>query len=184
MFNDLISFQTNIAKRWLSKGKASEDTFAKFFFYFSGFNALYFLEAVIDDLKDDKGKRVSEVKQIAHLLRKFDESTAKEILKALSQAVNYFSKRPPIQRMDKRTAKNPHRGDDQEGSNLQKMLRKEGASSIDRLVALGKFLYLVRCNLVHGSKTESGDDKEIISNAILPLEIILAKALSLTSDKG
>ena len=48
------------------------------------------------------------------------------------------------------------------------------------LVAFEKFLYLVRCNLVHGSKAEMGDDEQIIETSIGPLELLLEIAIDFT----
>lgn len=181
-WDDFIRIQLNISERWLNRGKKSQDIFAKFFYYFSGFNALYFLWREIDDLKNEKGKRPNESKQIEHLLKKFDEREALEILKTLSKNVKYFCERRPIQRMDRRKAENPHEGDPDEGKKWQKLL-KEKTLAIDRLVALGEIIYLVRSNLVHGSKVESGDDEEIIDNSIYPLEVFLTKSILVTESK-
>lgn len=183
-WEDLIRFQLEIAERWLGRSKKSEDKFAKFFFYFSGFNALYFLWREVDDLKNEKGEKPNEPKQIEHLLRKFGEQEAFEILKTLSEHVKYFCERKPIERMDKRAAENPHEGDPVEGNKWQKCL-KEKTLALDRLVALGEILYLVRSNLVHGSKaeSESGDDEEIIDNSIYPLEVFLAKSILVMKNK-
>jgi hypothetical protein len=181
-WEDLIRIQLNIAERWLNRGKKSEENFAKFFYYFSGFNALCFLWREIDDLKNEKGERPNEPKQIEHLLKKFDEKQALEILETLSKNVNFFCERRPIQRMDRRKAGNPFEGDSDEGKKWQKWL-KEKTLALDRLVALGEILYLVRSNLVHGSKAESGDDEEIIDNSIYPLEVFLTKSILVMKNK-
>ncbi|MDO9513025.1 MAG: hypothetical protein Q7J59_00245, partial [Elusimicrobiota bacterium] len=49
-YKELRRFQINIAKRWLKRANVIEDIFAKFFFCFAGFNALYFLWRKIDKL--------------------------------------------------------------------------------------------------------------------------------------
>ena len=175
-WEDLIRFQLNIADRWLTRGNETQDIFSKFFSYFTGFNALYFLWRKIDGI--EKG----EAKQIENLLRKFDTKEAQQIFGMISTEVNYFSERLPIQRMDTRTAKNPFIGEDNEGRKWQKAL-KETSSALDRLVAIGEILYLVRSNLFHGSKAESGDDEEIIKSSILPLKVLLTKAISMTRAK-
>jgi hypothetical protein len=38
----LLRFQRNIACRWHQRAQGFDDHFVKFFFYFSGFNSLYF----------------------------------------------------------------------------------------------------------------------------------------------
>lgn len=84
--------------------------------------------------------------------------------------------------MDRRKARNPFEGDSDEGKKWQKWL-KEKPLALDRLVALGEILYLVRSNLVHGSKVESGDDEQIIDNSIYPLEVFLTKSILVTKNK-
>ena len=82
---DLIKFQLNIAQRWLDKGNEAKDIFAKFFFYFVGFNALYFLWSEIDKVG---GK--NEGKYIENLLKKFDKEKAEEILNKTRGSIDYF----------------------------------------------------------------------------------------------
>lgn len=84
--------------------------------------------------------------------------------------------------MDKRTAENPHEGDPEEGNKWQIWL-KEKPFALERLIALGEILYLVRSNLVHGSKAESGDDEQVIDNSIYPLEVFLTKSILVTKNK-
>jgi len=176
---DLIRFQLYIADRWLERGNKTEDTFAKFFFYFTGFNALYFLWRKIDNLD-----QANEGKHIENLLNKFDEIKAQEILDKVSGSIDYFCKRRPIQRMDIRTLKDDHYvGDEDEGRSWKNKLQNKELSASKRIIALGHILYLVRSNLLHGSKTESGDDLEIIKNSIEPLKLLLAESLSLTKQE-
>ncbi len=181
-WNDLIRFQLNIAERWLKRGRKSKDKFAKFFFHFSGFNALYYLWTEVDDLKNEMGRRPNEPKQIENLLRKFDKEEASEILKILSEDVKYFCERNPIGRMDKRDPTNPSDGDPEEGKKWQRWL-KEREDSVDKVVALGEILYIVRSNLFHGSKGESGDDEKIINHSTTPLEILITEVLAMTGSK-
>ena len=113
-----------------------------------------------------------------HLVTKLGESEASRILAAARNGVEYFSRRRPIQRMDRRTAPGLE-GDPREGRKWQKVLN-EGRTPINRLVALGYILYLVRSNLVHGSKMDAGDDQEIIEAAVRPMEELVASAISFT----
>ncbi len=182
VWENLIRVQIEIADRWLNRGRSANDEFAKFFFLFSGFNALYFLWSVIENLRNERGERPNEGRQIESLLRKFKEEEASEIIDKLSQGARYFCERNPIQRMDKRSKGNLNEGDPEEGKKWQRQLR-EDSSSLDRLGALGEILYLVRSNLVHGSKSVSGDDKEIITASILPLEVFLEKGITMTKSK-
>jgi len=158
---DLAAFQANVARRWFDRARQYHDPFVQFFFCFAALNALYFLWAHVDDLKNDAGGLVGEEKQIDHLLRKLPEVEAVSVLERSSQTTSYLARRPPIQRMDRRKPGQASTGDDREGRKWQRQLQ-EGASPVEKLVALGRILYLVRSNLVHGSKTESGDDLELI----------------------
>ena len=171
-WDDLIRFQLNIAKRWLKRGNQTKDLFAKFFFYFAGFNAIYFLWRKIDNLD-----QTNEGKHIENLLAKFDEQKAQEILNKVRTSIDYYCQRRPIRRMDRRTDKRPFEGDIREGRKWQKRLKDQNLSPIERLISLGQILYLVRSNLVHGSKAESGDDREIIQMSIDPLRVFLKEAL-------
>jgi hypothetical protein len=47
-------------------------------------------------------------------------------------------------------------------------------------MALGSILYLVRSNLVHGSKMAAGDDKLVISKAVPALQLLLDRLLRIT----
>jgi hypothetical protein len=174
-WDDLIRFQLNIAERWLKRGDEAKDTFATFFFYFTGFNALYFLWRKIDKLD-----QTNEGKHIENLLKKFYESKAQEILEKVRTNIDYFCQRRPIQRMDRRTANSPYTGEENEGRKWQEVLQNKSLSASERINAMGQILYLVRSNLVHGSKAESGDDLKIIQNSTEPLRIFLTEALLLT----
>src|SRR3972149_3506346 len=157
---DLAAFQANVARRWFDRARQYHDPFVQFF-CFAALNALYFLWAHVDDLKNDAGGLVGEEKQIDHLLRKLPEVEAVSVLERSSQTTSYLARRPPIQRMDRRKPGQASTGEDREGRKWQRQLQ-EGASPVEKLVALGRILYLVRSNLVHGSKTESNDDLELI----------------------
>lgn len=175
---ELIVFQTNIARRWLKRGKQAQDVFAKFFFYFSGFNALYFLLRKIDQLKD-----TNEKLHISNLLARIEEKKASHILNEVRESVEYFCERRPIQRMDKRSLGHQSHGEEKEGSEEQEILRNNQLSARDRLAALGRMLYLIRSNLVHGSKAESGDDEEVIEKSVEPLRLLLEESLKLADEE-
>lgn len=175
-WNELTEFQLEIARRWLRRGKEIKDTFASFFFYFTGFNAIYYLWAKIDGLKGN-----DERKRIENVLKKIDEKEAQEILCENKESVDYFSRRP-IQRMGYRNKQSQRVGNDEEGKELRKTLQ-ESAEASNRLVALAKIFYLVRCNLFHGSKAESGDDKVVVEKCLAPLRDILQKVIEMTEKK-
>lgn len=174
----LINNQLEIAKSWLQKGDETEDIFAKFFFYFTGFNSIYFLWGKIDN-----PHLRSERKHINNLLKKLDGLKAQKILDKIKTSVDYFIQRPPIIQMNKRTKRKQYTGDDSKGRKLKNLLQKNNISASERLIAMGQILYLVRCNLFHGSKTQSGVDKEIVKNSIEPLKVILKEAISLTEQQ-
>lgn len=174
----LLRFQCNIAHRWHSRAESSTDPFAKFFFCFSGFNALYFAWFKADDIRNSEGKTAGESLQIANLLQKLSSEEAEEILEQMSTEIKFFINRAAIQRMDKRTCRRFSKGEKREGRRAREQLGS--FSSVDRLVALGKILYLVRSNLVHGSKAEMGDDKLVIEMSVGPLELLLKRAIELT----
>lgn len=173
----LFDFQTKIARRWQDRGGQTNDPFAQFFFYFAAFNALYFLWKCIDQTGDEQGP--NEGKQIENLLSKFTESEAGDILGTVEANVTYFLERRPIRRMNRGS---PRLGDDSEGRRWQRKLR-DGTSSVVKLNALAQIIYLVRSNLAHGSKVDSGDDKEIIRHSLPPLQIVAARALEKTREK-
>jgi hypothetical protein len=60
----------------------------------------------------------------------------------------------------------------------------KGKTSIERLVALGMILYLVRSNLIHESKAESGDDKDVIVNSVYVLKVLLEQMITFTKQVG
>jgi hypothetical protein len=176
----LATFQVNIARRWLDRGHSSGDVFAKFFFYFAGFNALYFLWGRVDDVRNQQGQPAGEEKQVENLVRKFQSPDVAEMLAALKQTVRFFQDRSPIQRMDRRGPQNPIDGDVAEGRRWRDRLRQEELP--ERLVALGSILYLVRSNVVHGSKMDSGDDQDVIHHAVPAVKLLLEKSLIMTES--
>lgn len=177
----LLVFQTKIARRWHFRAECSSDVFAKFFFYFSGFNALYFAWAKADDLKNSQGREAGESLQIKNQLQKLDSEETKDIVREVTPAIEFFSSRKPIQRMGKRTCDNCLKGEESEGRSARNKLAS--SSSVERLVALGKIIYIVRCNLVHGSKAEGGDDEQVIRESVYPLSLLLKKSIEFTEKQ-
>jgi hypothetical protein len=176
----LATFQVNIAQRWLERGHSSPDVYTKFFFYFAGFNALYFLWGKVDDVRNQQGQPAGEEKQVENLIRKFRSSDVAEMVAALKQTMRFFQDRSPIQRMDRRGPRNPIEGEVAEGKRWRDRLGQE--KLLERLVALGSILYLVRSNLVHGSKMDSGDDQDVIQHAVPPVKLLLEKSLIITES--
>jgi hypothetical protein len=174
-WRELVEFQMKVAERWLKRGLSSADEFAQFFFFFAGFNALYFLWGTIDDVRTDRGKRAGEEKQIHNLLGKFHAVDAGQILSDLSDTVTFFRERSPIQRMGLRDVQQQSKGGVDEGTKWRDQLGDKDERR--RLLALGSILYLVRSNLVHGSKTDLGDDHVVIQEAVPAVRLLLERSL-------
>ncbi len=120
---------------------------------------------------------------IENLLEKFDEEKAQAILNEVKSNVEYFCRRNPIQEMRKRNSESPYEGDRTVGTMCRDILKDSTRTASEHVIALGSILYLVRCNLVHGSKEGSGDDERIITNSLEPLKIFLEEAISWTVEQ-
>lgn len=128
-------------------------------------------------MKNGRENEPSEGDQIKNLLRKLD-SDAEEILGQLSPAIEFFSSRDPIQQMGKRTCSNFIKGKEERGRRAREGLAS--SSPVERLIALGEIIYLVRCNVVHGSKAQMGDDEQVIEVSVGPLALLLQRAIEVT----
>jgi len=167
-----MDFQLKVAERWLERAEKSLDDYAKFLFYFSGFNALFYLWSKIDRVEGDS-------KEINNLLLKFDEATAKRILDQVNLSVLYFCSRGPVARMERRTCNNPTPGSVGEGEKFKRELEAERKTARERLVALAQVIYLVRCNLIHGSRVP-GDDPVTTKICLEPLRVFLKESIEYT----
>jgi len=172
--DELVSFQLRAAEGWLSRAKQSGDNYGKFLFYFSGFNALFFLWSKIDHVHGDTN-------EIKNMLQKFDETKAQQMLDSVRASVEYFTAREPVGRMDNRTCQNPYGSDKREGSKWKTILSDQTRPARDRLVALGEIVYLVRSNLIHGSRVPV-HDSEAIPRCLEPLEVLLEESIELTKQ--
>lgn len=178
-----MRWQLSLARSWRDKAASTEDVFAQFFFLYTGFNALYFAWSKADGLTNDEGKEPGEHRQIKHLLEKMAPNYADAVLRSVVSEIRYFTEeREAIQRMGERTCASPVKGEVDEGKKAQRQL-KGGRANAEKLVALGKIIYLIRCNLVHGSKAETGDDETVITRAIGPLRQILHAAIEHTEHE-
>lgn len=164
--------QLEIAERWFDRGRRSTDVFAKFFFYFAAFNALYYLHG-----KADRVRQNSEKARIKNFLGKLPGHLWDTITTNHGRHVCFFRDRP-IRRMYRSSDHDPLR----EGSEYAKTLRSAGSSSCEKLKALGLILYIIRCNLSHGRKSDRGDDQTVIENAVPPLEAICNAGIIHTED--
>jgi hypothetical protein len=175
----LATFQTNIAKRWLERGHSSGDLFAKFSLL-CRIQRAYFLWGKVDDVRNQQGGPAGEEKQVENLVRKLRSNDVEEMITALTENIRFFERRSPIQRMDRRGPKHPIDGETTEGKKWRERLSHKELP--ERLVALGSILYLVRSNLVHGSKADSGDDQDIIDHAVPAVKLFLEKSLIISES--
>jgi hypothetical protein len=181
-WRDLAEFQLHLAERWLDRGAKSMDAYARFFFYFAGINALYYLWSKVDNVRGRAPDQPpNEAKQIEHLLGKVTPAQASQLVAAAHASVQFFGARRPIERMDKRSSGRATVGDAREGKKAREVLLQ--GSDQERVSALGKILYLVRSNLVHGSKMDQGDDEQVITNSVLGLQAILEWGITWTHSE-
>ena len=178
-WGELAAFQVNVAEQWLMRGQSSGDVYAQFFFYFAGLNALYFLWGRVDNIRNQQREPAGEEKQIHNLLCKIRAEEVGRVLSELDDTVRFFQERPGIQRMDSRDVRHQSDGDPKEGTKWRDELVQGDEQR--RLLALGSILYLVRSNLVHGSKMESSDDPTVIQKAVPALKLLLAMSLRITT---
>lgn len=168
--------QLGIAKSWQEKAEHTQDVFAQFFFLYTAFNALYFAWNKVGPKKNN------EKDQIEHLLEKMPLDHADDVLGAAAAEIEFFLERRPIQQMKYRNCDRPSAGPDSEGSKARESLKPVKPAS-ERLAALGEIIYYVRCNLVHGSKEERGDDEAVITMAVGPLRHILEATIAYTEQE-
>ena len=181
-WRDLAEFQLHIAERWWDRGAGTDDPFARFFFYFAGVNALYYLWSKVDDVRGGAPDRPpNEVRQIEHLLSRAGPSDAADVLANAHHCSEYFAERRPIERMDRRSQRRTRVGDVREGRTARDVLRT--GSETERLRALGEILYPVRSNLAHGSKMDQGDEQDVVEHAVPGLGAILNRAISHTRSE-
>ena len=190
---ELAIFQTNIAKEWLRRSNNSSDIFAQFYFYFTAFNALYFVWSMLRQFDEYKAKLkdiekvnstppgsriIGEVRQIAFLLSQLAAHQQNELIQSLQPEIEYFLNRRALNDMGKRNARQ-REGNSDEGKAANEQLR-ESASC---LIGLGRIIYLMRCNLVHGSKGGGETDQDLIEVGVKVLREIVPITISLTEEK-
>lgn len=185
---ELAEFQLQIATRWKRRAADATDPFARFFFLFAGFNALYYLWTQIDgppaggepQEKLSDRQTPNESRQIEHLLQRAG-GVSGSVLYCARASVDFFRSRRAIERMDRREPGKPRVGKPREGRSARNKLNAEDEN--EQLCGLGTLLYLVRCNLAHGSKIDQGDDQEVIEHAVPGLEAILGRAIDFTRSE-
>ena len=178
-WNSLAIFQIHIAERWFERAGRTKDLYARFFFLFAGFNALYYLWRKVDNLRGgDPKKSPNEGDQIRHLIARVKPEDRATILQEARRTTEFFKNRGAIERMDSRSAGNPMKGNSKEGREALEDLVRGNDSA--RLAALGTILYLIRCNLVHGGKMDEGDDEKVIQASGTGLQAVLKWAIAFT----
>lgn len=154
-----------ISKEWYRKARKIKDSkYAKFFFLWCSFNALYNLA----------GKYNTEDKErIKKLINELREEDAEDFLKKTKQFCDYFLfMRLPIKDMKKEFHRKnqPKEVIDFESIKERYNTNEEKIEIVKDIMII---IYRVRNNLTHGSKEMSGDDNEIIENSIPILEVII-----------
>jgi hypothetical protein len=171
---DLVTNQSRIANKWFQRGDQATDHFAKFFFYFSGFNSMYFLWGLIDR------RETGDQKRMRRLVSRLCAFQSQAILNDCSDAVAFFSNRT-IMDMSERDPGNSSLGTVPDPDPRLK-LSNTLSTAAEKIEALGEVVYQVRCNLVHGSKLTDGDDSEIVRQCVRPLRAFLRSSLDYTRN--
>lgn len=155
-----------ISKEWYRKAREIKDSkYAKFFFLWCSFNALYNLAGKYN---------TKDKERIQELINKLREEDAESFLRKTKQFCDYFLfERLPIKDMKKEFhGKNqPKEVTDFESIKERYNANEEKIEIVKDIIII---IYRVRNNLTHGSKEMSGDDNEIIENSIPILEIIVS----------
>jgi hypothetical protein len=175
-WGELGEFQVHVAERWRDRAQRADDPFARFVFSFAALKALYFFWSRVDEPRSADGvRRANELEQLEHLVGKLTEAEALRVLGACAVSLRFFRERRPIERMDKRRASHVERGDKTEGERFRGQL--DAPSSLDWVRGLASIVYLVRSNLVHGSKMDVGDDEEVVRHATPFLDGLVPEAI-------
>lgn len=178
----------------------------EFIAYFGAFNALYWLWGEVTDAQafdtderrlvenalaqlpkdpnnlQDRVRnrvlgRVGEPKLVEGLVRSLGSEVAVSILadEGTMKGFQYLLDRGPIQRMDRRKA-GGITGSIEGGWRHQRGLQGVGDPT-ERLTSLAQILYVVRCNLVHGSKMVDGYDIQLLERCVPALRLIAEASL-------
>ena len=154
-----------ISKEWYLKAREIKNSkYAKFFFLWCSFNAIYNLIGKYD---------TADIKRIKKLIDKLNEEDAEIFFKEAKQFCNFFVlERSPIKDMKKEFhgIRQPSEVVDFE-SIIERYTTNEKKIEIIKDIMI--IIYRVRNNLTHGSKEFSGNDYEVIENSIPILEVIV-----------
>lgn len=206
----MTEFQLGVASRWLDDARRANGVPSfEFVAYFSALNALYWLwgmaegrtaftdeersriESALEipevtyDLRSRVGDKLrglrSERALIEQAVEQLGEEKAKQILEAHADFIRYLCEERlrPIHRMDVRSRDNTV-GDERMGKAYLETLKSSQASDTKKIKALAGTLYLIRCNLVHGSKVMDAEDQDLVQRAVPPLRSITEAVLNHT----
>lgn len=207
--DEIVTFQVNVARHWLQGADEvrGQPPF-EFVALFAAFNALYWVWGLIDAqqaytpeeresvrealkgrVSDTLAQRVlgglggmkNEAKLIDHLVAKLPASFAPSFMTEHAEFARHLVKRGAIARMDKRTPADSV-GDPQSGDALLRKLSAQSSSPEIRVQAIAGILYLIRCNLVHGSKISDATDRDLLALSVPPLRSLALAALHATRE--
>jgi len=176
MNQEVLEFQLQVAEKWIDQASKLQPGSPHFEFvaYFAALNALYWLWAFADGSEGGK-----ELDQLFKLIGKLDRRAAEAILedRDVKHSIAYFCERQPIR--DMRHRRKGAAGDDGRGLGFKGLLCT--GRPLERLQGLAGVLYLVRCNLVHGSKDFDGLDRTLLERSISPVRRIAIAAKEMTA---
>ncbi len=176
----LIGQQLMIANVWVARADGTTDLFYEFICRYMAFNALYFVWRRIDPILSAQNSPPEKTWIDTAVEQLTDD--ADRLLVACQESIEFFVGRDGVRRMDKRTVAEPITGDPTEGQGHVLTLRDGEAPAVGRLVALARLVYLVRCNLMHGGKIDSGSDEHVVANALSVLKAIVPSLYSVTQS--
>lgn len=208
--DEITEFQIQVAGGWIDEARGLVDhPRLQFVAYFTALNALYWLWAMAEGretfspderevvskalaaIPDERlpdvlrqkmfGGLKNEAVLIQALVEKLGEETARRIISEHADYIRFLhdERRRPVHRMDRRSRRNSA-GDPSDGKKYMKWLFDPQADATKKLKAVASTLYLVRCNLMHGSKVAFVEDADLVARSIAPLRGLADSALEYT----
>ena len=111
------------------------------------------------------------------MVESIGEPEATPLLESQNDCVRYLVDRGPVYRMDGRT-RTKTAGSPRDGRRHLATLVDPSASAAKKAAAMAGILYLIRCNLVHGSKSMSVDDGTLMRRTVPALRAIAQAVLA------
>jgi hypothetical protein len=208
--DEIVQFQIQVADGWIDEAGGLEGRpRLQFVAYFTALNALYWMWGVIDHRETfDQEERQhvmrvldrisieelpgplrnkmlgglkNEAVLIQSLVEKLGDETANRIVTEQQEFVHFLlvDRQRPIHRMDKRSITDSV-GDPKDAKKYLKWLRDPKMGAIKKLQAIASTLYLIRCNLVHGSKVAHVEDGGLVGRSVPPLRAVTEAAIEYT----